>query len=48
MLINNKWYDEGRLACKMGKRIEDCPYKVFSYGYAQWRKGYIHYHECMS
>lgn len=42
--MNNRphtvWYDEGRLARKLGKDINDCPYKNGSYGYAQWIAGY--------
>ncbi len=34
------WYDEGRLAKKLGKNMSDCPYKEYSYGWAQWILGY--------
>lgn len=34
------WYDEGRLARKLGKGIEECPYKKYSYGHSQWMLGY--------
>lgn len=34
------WYDEGKLAYKLGKDKSTCPYTEFSYGYAQWMLGY--------
>lgn len=46
-MIKNQWYDEGVLAYKLGKAISDCPYKEFSYGYAQWCMGYTHSLECI-
>ena len=46
-MIRTKWYEEGLLAYQLGKSRVDCPYKEYSYGYAQWMKGYesiIHSH----
>lgn len=34
------WYDQGRLACKLGKDISECPYKEGTYGYAEYIRGY--------
>lgn len=34
------WYDEGRLARKIGRNTKDCPYKEGTYGYAEWMRGY--------
>jgi ribosome modulation factor len=33
-------YREGKLARKLGKDKEECPYKIHSYGYAQWMRGF--------
>jgi hypothetical protein len=37
---NTIWYDQGRLARKLGKDKSECPYKEGTYGYAQWILGY--------
>jgi hypothetical protein len=34
------WYDQGRLAQKLGKDISDCPYKEGTYGWSEWIRGY--------
>ena len=34
------WYEEGKNAAKLKIDISKCPYKKWSYGYAEWNRGY--------
>jgi len=34
------WYDEGKLARKLGKTMKECPYKEGTYGYSEWSRGF--------
>lgn len=34
------WYTEGYQACMNGVSNICCPYKLYSYGYAEWQRGY--------
>ena len=38
--VNSKWYQEGVDAKLNGQSIEDCPYKINTFGYAEWIRGF--------
>jgi len=38
---HTKWYDEGKLARKLGKTEDSCPYLKYTYGYTEWMRGYL-------